>query len=174
MTLKTHQMKLAKTMRETSIGETVKFTKDLHCNYSVNEIENLTVYNPLLKRFEKCEDWSSDDKTDCLFIGGFNANIDDKALFYFGTPIEYGCFPKYPHKLLFIPPGHTLKSFVSIGRLTFEKEYKKPSTMWDLGMYIDNYIFRLKSLMQNMIWAHQEEMAIPYNQVQEEDNDLPF
>ena len=136
----------------------------------------MTVYNPLLRQFQKSEDWGSGNKTDCLFIGGFNANIDDKALFYFGHPIEYGFFPNEHSRLLFIPPGRMIRNFERIGSMTFEKEFKRPSSMWDLGNHIDSYIFHLKVEMQNLIWSHQQKILERKVLVSEtfEDDDLPF
>lgn len=142
-----------------TIDETVKYAKDLNCKYSINEIENLTVYNPLLKVFQKSEDWSSNKKTDCLFIGGFIATIDSKAHYYFGDSIDYGYSLNEPSKLIFITPSCKVIGFEKIGSFNLEKEFKRPCTMLDLGMQIDNFIYHVKDEMQKLVFSiHQKQV----------------
>ncbi len=159
------------------VGETVKFTKDLHCKFLAEEIENLTAYNPLLKRFQASECWASDGKQSSLFIGGFNVEVNEnRAMFFYGHPIDYGFLLNEPTKLIFIPPGHRIKSLITINSMHFEKEYKRPSTMWDLGMFIDDYIYYVVNIMDECALQFQSEVSVLYqsNCESTEDDGLPF
>ena len=148
---------------ENNLGETVRFTKDLHCAFMADEVENLSVYNPFTRIFDKCELWDDD----CFLIAGFNMGVEkDKIRFFYGYPIDYGIiyssdFGIYSNTFLFIHPNQSKipEGFNSFGSDYFEKYYKKPSTMWDLAMHIDSYIFYLKKRMHEIKSEHKKWLS---------------
>lgn len=159
------------------IGETVRFTKDLYCKYSSAEIENLTVFNFRTNKYEKSEVWGSEAKVDCLHIGGFNIEVSkNTARFFFGAPLQYGYFPRDPFALKYLSVGQTAKDFAMIGFEYFEKEYKRPSSMWDLAMFIDDYIYYVKNEMEECALDFHRVTSEIYQTVCEttEDDGLPF
>lgn len=150
----------------------VQFTKDLECAYSSGEVQNLTVYDFLLKKLRKSECVSSHDGCDCLFIGGFNVEITKDKSRFFSQEIYHG-YPKYDHKKLhFILKPHLLQYYIVTGSTSFEQEYKRPSSMADLAGFIDDFI--------NLFYIHRLILVEEYKDqmVEREKNDpeldLPF
>ena len=163
---------------ENKIGETVIFTKDLHCSFCTENIEQLKVYSFSKKEFDNCEDWSGDGDA-CYKIADFNVEVSkDKTRFFFGEPIKYGFFNHNPEKLFFLPVGTcpTPKGFEVIGYDSFEEEYKVPGSMWDFGMFIDNFLFHVMGQrleLQNEHSLKRSEKRHIVN-VKTDDDDLPF
>lgn len=70
---------------DNKIGETVIFTKDLHCSFSVENVEQLKVYSLSKKEFDNCEDWAGDEDNQCYKIADFNVEVSkDKTRFFYG------------------------------------------------------------------------------------------
>lgn len=164
----------------TKIGETVIFTKDLHCRFSVENIEQLKVYSLSKKEFDNCEDWSGDEDNQCYKIADFNVEISkDKIRFFYGDPVQYGVFRYNPEKLYFLPVGTspTPIGFEVIGSDSFEEEYKIPGSMWDFGMFIDNFLFHVKGKRLELQNEYSLKRLRNVNLVEAGNNDgddLPF
>jgi hypothetical protein len=160
------------------IGETVIFTKDLHCRFSPENIEQLKVYSFSKKEFDNCEDWSGDGDA-CYKIADFNVEVSkDQTRFFFGDPIQYGFFNHNPEKLYFLPVGTcpTPEGFEVLGSDSFEKEYKVPGSMWDFGIFIDDFLFQIRRQRLEFQNNHSLKRA-KYSQlvnVETDDDDLPF
>jgi hypothetical protein len=163
---------------DNKIGETVIFTKDLHCRFSVENVEKLKVYSLSKKEFDNCEDWSGDEDNQCYKIADFNVEVSkDKTRFFYGDPIQYGYFRHKPEKLYFLPVGTcpTPEGFEVVGSDSFDEEYKVPGSMWDFGMFIDNFLFH--------VMGKRLELKNEYSRIRSEkrklvnaetDDDLPF
>ena len=163
---------------DNKIGETVIFTKDLHCRFSVENVEQLKVYSLSKKGFDICELWSDDDETLCFKIADFNVEVGkDKTSFFYGDPVQYGCFRHKPEKLYFLPVGTcpTPKGFEVMGSDSFEEDYKVPGSMWDFGMFIDNFLFHVmgKRLELQNEYSRKRSEKREFVNI-ETDDDLPF
>jgi hypothetical protein len=76
---------------DNKIGETVIFTKDLHCKFSPENVELLNVYSFSKKQFDTCEDWSSDDENLFYKVPG--------SMWDFGNFIDNFLFCVMRHRL---------------------------------------------------------------------------
>ena len=164
---------------DNKIGETVIFTKDLHCSFSPENIELLKVYSFSKKAFDNCEDWSSDDENQCYKIADFNVDVTkEKTRFFYGNPVQYGFFNHKPDKLYFLPVDTcpTPEGFEVIGSDSFEEEYKLPGSMWDFGMFIDDFLFKVLSQRNDlsMEFNHERSKQSQLVSVETDDDDLPF
>lgn len=163
---------------DNKIGETVIFTKDLHCRFSTENIEQLKVFSLSKKDFDNCEDWSSDDENKCYKVADFNIDVSTtQTRFYYGESVIYGYFDHKPEKLYFLPVGTCPipKGFNPIGSESFEEFYKVPGSMWDFGMFIDNFLFHVMGTrleLQNEYSRKRSEKCELVNV--ETDDDLPF
>lgn len=160
------------------IGETVIFPKDLHCSFLPENVAQLKVFSLSKKKFDNCEYWSGDDNNQCYKVGDFNVEVSpDKTRFFYGDPVQYGFFKHNPEKLYFLPVGTcpTPEGFEVIGSDSFEDEYKLPGSMWDFGMFIDNFLFHV---MGKRLELQNEHFRIRSEQRQlvnvETEDDLPF
>jgi hypothetical protein len=163
---------------DNKIGETVIFTKDLHYLFSTENIEQLKVYSFSKKAFDNCEDWSGDGDA-CYKIADFNVEVSkDKIRFFYGESVKYGFFNHNPEKLYFLPVGTCLtpEGFEVLGSYSFEKEDKVPGSMWDFGMFIDNFLFQV--MRQRLEFQNKHSLkSSKYSQlvnVETDDDDLPF
>lgn len=137
------------------IGETVLFTKDLHCNITRSRIENLKVYSFSKQKMDTCEYWAGDNHNECYKIADFNLELSKKeARLFFGEPVQYGFFKNDPYHLRFLPvvTCPIPEGFEVIDSEAFEKIYSVPKSMYDLGMIIDQY---LESVMVHQIFIHE-------------------
>lgn len=144
---------------DNKIGETVIFTKDLHCAFCEENIELLKVYSFSKKAFDNCENWSGDGEDQCYKVADFVVEVsNDKARFFYAESIQYGFYKHKPYKLCFLPAGTCPipEDFEVIGSDSFEQEYKVPGSMWDFGMFIDNFLFHVSKgkheLRNDYIW----------------------
>jgi hypothetical protein len=164
---------------ENKIGETVIFTKDLHCRFCTENIEQLKVYSFSKKAFDNCEDWSGDGDA-CYKIADFNIEVSKvKTRFFYGDPVQYGFFRHKPEKLYFLPVGTcpTPEGFEVIGSDSFEDEYKLPGSMWDFGMFIDNFLFHVVGQRLELQNEHYRKLSEQHQLVDADNNngdDLPF
>ncbi|KAF0200608.1 MAG: hypothetical protein FD170_3357 [Bacteroidetes bacterium] len=170
---------------ENKIGETVIFPKDLHCEFSVENIEQLKVYSFSKKDFDNCEDWSADEKRLDLKIADFFVSITKKrSRFIYASGVSCGYFYHEPEKLYFITEASRPKGFVHFKTYYFEKRYAVPKSMWDFGNLIDGYLAhvmlsRLNLQKQHTLYlAHAKHRQYLKNANKdthlEHDDDLPF
>ena len=168
---------------ENKVGETVIFTKDLHCRFSVENVEQLKVYSLSKKAFDNCENWSGDDNNPCYKVADFNVEVyQDKIRIFYGSPVMYGFYSYNPDKLYFLPVNicPIPKFFEVIGSDNFEQEYKVPGSMWDFGMFIDNFLFHVmghRLEIQNQ-YSRKRSSQSELEAINDNDNndgdDLPF
>ena len=161
------------------IGKRVKSNKNLHCAYASNKIEDLEVYNIFTHKYETGEIWSIHNKCDCLFIAGFNIDIDNnnnQCRIYYGEAIRFGFIQENPGNLLLIPPGQNqIKNFIEKDILHFEFTFIKPNTMLELAFIIENYLNNVLYEIENIKKIHDENISICYHMTHVKlKNDLPF
>jgi hypothetical protein len=163
---------------DNKIGEMVIFTKDLHCRFSSENIEQLKVYSFSKKEFDNCEDWSDDEKNHCFKVADFHVEINkEHSRFFFGEPILWGFYRHNPEKLHFLPVGTCPipESFQVIGSDSFESFYKIPSSMWDFARFIDNFLFHIMGKIEELQNEYSQKMSTERHSVTiETENGLPF
>lgn len=163
---------------EYKVGETVISPKDLNCSFCSENIELLKVYSFSKKTFDNCEDWSGEGAI-CYKIADFNVRVtDNKTIFFYGDPVQYGFFNQTPRILHFLPVGTCPipEGFHVTGSYDFEEEYKTPISMLDFGMLIYDFLAKVLSSKKTISIAHDKEYqkGIQLGSVEINDDALPF
>ncbi len=169
---------------EKRIGETVKFSKDLHRKYDPELIDFLKVYNFSERRFSKCEYWGWNEEGendrpyyDFGMMADFHFDISKtETRLYFGDTPRYGYMENIQSKLIILPVAcNHIHGFIEVGGFDLDEKYPAPKTMWDLGMHIDSFLAkRLKKFLEiKLEYARQMSLERKLNTI-EWDSDLPF
>jgi hypothetical protein len=153
---------------DNKIGETVIFNKDLHTPYYANLIDDLMVYNPSLKRIDNCElwGWNNDGEDNKPYydygkIADFNFEISKtETKLYYGDAPLLGYFEKDKSQLIILAVGAISPDFFhKTSFFDFKKTYPNPKSMWDLSIFIDDFLACRLSFLQELIMEHAQRYS---------------
>jgi len=170
------------------IGETVIFNKDLQTPYFAELIDDLEVYNPSLKKIDNCEHWGANNEGqsnmpnyDFGRIADFHFEISStETKLYYGDMPMLGYFEDNKTCLVLLPvASNTPDMFHTTDRFRFSKTYPKPKTMWDLTMFIDDFLACRLSHLHQLKKEHSELFSnmiasVSFGNNNQSDDDLPF
>lgn len=169
---------------EKRIGEIVKFDRDLHVKYDPELIDFLKVYNFSEKKFTKCKYWGWNEEGendrpyyDFGMIADFHFDISKtETRLYFGDTPTYGYMEDNQSKLIILPVACShIPGFIPVGEFDLEEKFPTPKTMWDLGQYIDSFLYERTKKFQDIKLEYARQLAIEREPSTAEcDDDLPF
>lgn len=176
-----------KNIEEKTVGETVRFDRDLHIGFNPELIDFLEVYNPSKKKFVKCEHWGDEQCKDGVnetydfgSIGDFHFETTptETRLFY-GDPPKYGFMRDQHHNLILLPVASKVpEGFFIEAHLWMDLKFPAAKTMWDFAMHIDTFLSKRLSKISELQMTHAQKVAewakpSPKSNFCETD-DLPF